>query len=220
MSCEDGSMRMMPGWTQVEGYNEQIGRRMPYARKVTNVQIDEQANSWLWSEDTASSKQVILESSVLTARSGIKSLPLGTPDMLRKTVEPDGSVRSRFKFRPFPVYRFLDVGLTTRTLRSRGKSKWRSGDRVEVLYLLFKVEKIARMGVDGTKPSPNQAVKGMHYVTSLGARYSESSLKRWKDVGLFELRGSKHIWRLSHHCQDVQLFEAYMDKKARGLQPR
>ena len=29
--------------------------------------------------------------------------------------------------------------------------------------------------------------------------------------------GSKFIWRLSRNCQDVQLYEAYMDKKVRTL---
>ena len=53
------------------------------------------------------------------------------------------------------------------------------------------------------------------YHTSIGGVYTETALKEEVNVGLCRIDGVDHIWKLSEHCQDVQLYEAYMDKKIR-----
>ncbi|KAK3706650.1 hypothetical protein LTR37_012659 [Vermiconidia calcicola] len=53
------------------------------------------------------------------------------------------------------------------------------------------------------------------YHTSTGSVYTESAVKAELNVGLCQIDGVNHIWKLSEHCQDVQLYEAYMDKKIR-----
>ena len=53
------------------------------------------------------------------------------------------------------------------------------------------------------------------YVTSLGSRHKQSSIERRNDLGLFSVGGVQHVWKSSPHFQDIQLYEAHMDRKIR-----
>ena len=53
------------------------------------------------------------------------------------------------------------------------------------------------------------------YVTSLGSRFKHSSIERKEDLGLFSVGSVQYVWKLSPHCRDVQLYEAYMDRRIR-----
>ena len=53
------------------------------------------------------------------------------------------------------------------------------------------------------------------YYTELGTRYRKSTIKKRDDLGLFRIDGVAYIWKLSKDCQDIQLYEAHMEKNIR-----
>jgi hypothetical protein len=262
MLNDDGSMRMMPGWTQIERQNDMIGRNMPYTRKATKVVVDDQDANLLWSERSKESKQVMLSISELPSTSDAEPLPLLTTDLMREITPPDGSIRRNLNFRPFPVYRFAegdDSRVATASPVDQGQKQQYA---LEICYPLFKVEKIERVErheIKSTSESsaPTKVKRGddwdygpwilndnqagmweaahphvnlirfgdgrwshpdfyeREYVTSLGSRYSDSLIARRNDLGLFEYDGAQYVWKLSLHCQEIQLYEAHMDRKIR-----
>lgn len=53
------------------------------------------------------------------------------------------------------------------------------------------------------------------YTTSPGKLHTDSSIAENDRLGLFDYEGSKYVWKLSTHCQGIQLYEAHMDRKIR-----
>lgn len=258
MFNKDGAMRIMPGWTQVERYNEQIGKNMPYARKRIQLSAHHEASNLLWSEKSSTSRQVMLHVDDLPCASDPEPLPLLAPDKMRTVILSDGTTRRNLDFIPFPIYKFHE-GEDPRiqipdTIDDNEKRRY----DVQCFYPLFKVDKVqdvvkrriqkrsSRRKEDwdygpwslndrqaGIWQATHPDVKLVQfedgrwshadffqreYVTSLGTRYTDSSLERGRDAGLFEVGGEKYVWKLSQHCQDIQLFEAHMDKQFRSLE--
>ena len=241
MRNEDGSMRMMPGWTQIERHNEIIGRNMPYACKETKVVVDGEDANLLWSEKSDTSKQVMISIDELPSASDAEPLPLFTKDSIREIIETDGTTRRKTDFKPFPIYN------VDKTDDPRAKVQHLIDQKqefsLEILYPLFKVEAVKRtekLQIDNI-PASTKSRKGVDwdygswslndnaagvweashpsvrliwfedgrwsppdfyerlYVTSLGFRHKESSIKRRNNLGLFSVGGVQYVWKLSPH---------------------
>jgi hypothetical protein len=53
------------------------------------------------------------------------------------------------------------------------------------------------------------------YHTTTGSKYRASNIRERKDVGIVETDGDVYIWKLSPDCQEIQVYEAWMDKRIR-----
>jgi hypothetical protein len=256
---EDGSMRMMPGWTQIERRNEVIRKTMPYARKVTKIVVDDEDTNLLWSERSDTSKQVMISIDELPSTSEAEPLPLLTKHSIREITRADSTTRHNINFKPFPIYNFNIYNDPRATIQHLIDQSLKREYALEILYPLFKVEAVERIeklqiehnpastksrkGVDwdygpwslndnaaGIWKASHPGIRLIRfedgrwshpdfyerlYVTSLGSRYKESSIKRRNNLGLFSVGGVQYVWKLSPHCQDIQLYEAHMDRKIR-----
>jgi hypothetical protein len=145
MFNDDGSMRMMPGWAQIERHNDVIGKDMPYGRKETKVTVDSEGANLLWSERSKESKQVMLSINELPSTSDAETLPMLTTDLIREITRPDGSVRRNLNFRPFPVYRFAEGDDLRVATPSPVDQRQKQEFALEIVYPLFKVEKVEKI---------------------------------------------------------------------------
>ena len=165
-----GSMRLVRGWAEVEQYGERIGRIMPYARRLTTFQVDEQDSNQLRSERSTNSKPVILGTGKLVSSSSSETLPVLSPDMRRTVTRKDGFLRTNWTFQPFPIYKVIESKIQRRTRQMAGEGRCRIGNDLEISYPLFKVEEVKSIEKRPIKISPLQGSQGSVYVTSLGIR--------------------------------------------------
>ena len=106
-----------------------------------------------------------------------------------------------------------DAATTQRKIDNWDYGPWTMGNaQADMWHAQHPTEKLVRTS-DGRWHHPD--FYEIQYQTSLGTQYTEATIRRREDLGLFEHQGAEYIYKLSRHCQDVQLYEAHMAKKIR-----